>query len=66
VTVDATRKPIAAFSLGILASLASRRSGVSPLPESDPATFGGLLVGGGQWILGCYCGCEAVRSEDAA
>jgi len=61
--MNATRKGITAFVAAIAVSLLIRSHSFSALPASDIVVYGGLLLGAGLWIVGCYYGYLSVRTQ---
>lgn len=61
--MDATQKSIVAFVGATLVSLVARLLSIVSVPQRDVVVSIGLLLGGVLWVLGCYYGYEASRTE---
>ena len=64
--MDATRKGITAFAAAIAVSLLTRLYSFLPLSADDVIVYGGLLLGAGLWLVGCYYGYVSVRTQTGA
>lgn len=61
--MDATRRAIAAFAGAVVATLIARLPLLWSGPGARAVSSGGLAVGGVLWLLGCYYGYRATRTE---
>lgn len=59
--MNATRKAIAAFVAAIAVALLTRLHPFVSFPAERAAVSGGLLLGAGLWVLGCYYGYVSTR-----
>ena len=61
--MNATRKGIVAFVAAIAVSLLTRAYSFSSLSATDVVVSGGLLLGAGLWIVGCYYAYVSTRTR---
>ncbi|MBB6646675.1 hypothetical protein [Halobellus ruber] len=60
--MNATRKAIAAFVAATAVGLLTRLYPFVSIPADGVVVTGGLLLGAGLWLLGCYYGYVSTRN----
>jgi len=59
--MNATRKATAAFVAAMAVALSTRLYPFVSIPADGVAVSGGLLLGAGLWLVGCYYGYVSTR-----